>query len=52
MTHEMFVFLCYAITALVIILMLLWVIFDGRLQQKELRRLEAAGVKRRSDAAS
>tara|TARA_R110002126_G_scaffold124350_5_gene266193 strand:- start:1961 stop:2119 length:159 start_codon:yes stop_codon:yes gene_type:complete len=52
MTHEMFVFLSYAITGIVILSMLFWVIFDGRAQQKELRRLEASGVKRRSDVAS
>lgn len=49
MSHEAFVFISYAITALTVVGMVLWVTLDGRARRRELASLEAAGIKRRSE---
>lgn len=49
MSHEAFVITSYTITALVVVGMVLWVVLDGRARRREIERLEAAGIKRRSD---
>ncbi|MEO9458871.1 MAG: heme exporter protein CcmD [Lentilitoribacter sp.] len=49
MSHEMFVFLSYAAVVVVLGIVICWIIFDGKARKAELARLEAAGVKRRSE---
>lgn len=46
-----FIISAYALTALAIAAMTIWVIIDYRRQQHILRDLEARGVSRRSDRA-
>ncbi|MDP2732895.1 MAG: heme exporter protein CcmD [Hoeflea sp.] len=48
MSHETFVFLSYAATALVLAGLLLSILADGRARKRELAELEAQGVRRRS----
>lgn len=50
MSHEAFVFLSYAATALTLSGLLAVIVLDGRARQRELRELEAQGVRRRSQA--
>jgi heme exporter protein D len=38
----------YAVTAVVLALLVAWVIADGRLQRRRLAALEARGIRRRS----
>lgn len=49
MSHEAFVFISYAATALAVVGMVFWVVLDGRSRRRELSNLEAAGIKRRSE---
>tara|TARA_R110002020_G_scaffold156117_8_gene337675 strand:- start:7290 stop:7463 length:174 start_codon:yes stop_codon:yes gene_type:complete len=48
MSHEAFVFLSYAATALILAGLLLVILLDGRARKRELAELEAQGVRRRS----
>lgn len=50
MSHGFFVFASYAITLIVMALLVLWVVFDGRARKGEIARLEEQGVKRRSSS--
>lgn len=50
MSHETFVFLSYAATALTLGGLLAIIVLDGRARRRELGELEAQGVRRRSDA--
>lgn len=50
MSHEAFVFWSYAATALTLGALLAVILLDGRARKRELRELEAQGVRRRSDA--
>jgi heme exporter protein D len=52
MSHEMFVFLSYAAAVVVLGVVIVWILLDGRARKAELTRLEAAGVKRRSEQNS
>ena len=52
MLHEMFVFLSYAAAVLVLGVVIAWILLDGKARKAELARLEAAGVKRRSEQNS
>ena len=47
-THASFIWAAYAITALVISALLLWLFADGHRQRTALKHLDARGVKRRS----
>lgn len=47
-----FILASYGITIAVILLLVLWVITDGRAQSKALAELEARGIRRRSQARS
>lgn len=49
MSHELFVFLSYAAVVVVLGIVMCWIILDGKARKAELARLEAAGVKRRSE---
>ncbi|UXS02553.1 heme exporter protein CcmD [Agrobacterium tumefaciens] len=48
MTHNFYIGMSYAATGLVVLGLIIWVIADGKGRQRELRQLEAAGVRRRS----
>jgi heme exporter protein D len=48
MSHAGFIASAYIITAVVLGLLVLWVIADGRLQRRRLAALEARGIRRRS----
>lgn len=48
MTHMTYVIASYAISALVLTGMITWILLDQRTQRRELQRLEAQGVRRRS----
>ena len=43
-----FIFTSYALVALVVVALIIWVALDFSLQKRSLRELEASGVKRRS----
>lgn len=47
--HAVFIVASYAVVAVVIALLISWVIIDGRRIGRELARLEAQGVRRRSE---
>lgn len=48
MSHEVFVFLSYAATALTLGGLVAAIMLDGRARKRELAELEAQGVRRRS----
>ncbi|MDI6835913.1 MAG: heme exporter protein CcmD [Rhizobiaceae bacterium] len=48
MSHEFYIYVSYGVTGLVILALIGWVWLDGRARQRELKELEAAGVRRRS----
>lgn len=49
MTHAAYVFAAYAMSALVLGGLGVWIITDMRARRRELAELEARGVRRRSD---
>jgi heme exporter protein D len=51
MTHLGYVLAAYAATAIALLGMIAGVLFDLRAQKRKLDRLEAGGVRRRSEAA-
>ncbi len=51
MSHEAFVFLSYAATAVTLLGLLALTLADGRARKRELAELEAQGVRRRSQSA-
>lgn len=48
MTHAFYIGLSYGITFSLVIIMTLWIWLDGRARQRELKALEASGIRRRS----
>ena len=50
-THALYVTAAYAITAVVLIGLIGWILIDQRDRKRELAELEASGVRRRSDKA-
>jgi heme exporter protein D len=48
--HTGFIVAAYVTTAVVLVVLILWVALDGRAQQRRLADLEARGVRRRSAA--
>jgi heme exporter protein CcmD len=52
MSHDFYILLSYAVTFGLIGLVVIWTWLDGRARQRELKALEAAGVRRRSAAVS
>ena len=50
--HTAFIVTAYAIAALVVVLLIVWVLLDYRAQKQNLADLETRGVMRRSDRAS
>jgi heme exporter protein D len=47
-THGGFILTAYLVTAIVLVGVFLWIVLDGRSQQRRLADLEARGVRRRS----
>ena len=50
--HTDFIIAAYAIAALVIIGLIVWIELDNRAQRRHLKRLQAQGVTRRSDKSA
>lgn len=48
MTHAFYVNMSYLAAGLTVIGLTLWTYLDGRAQQRALKELEAAGIRRRS----
>ncbi|MEY9779414.1 heme exporter protein CcmD [Sinorhizobium fredii] len=48
MNHAAYVIASYAVAFAVAAGLVLWVVGDGRARQRELKALEAAGIRRRS----
>ena len=46
--HAGFIIAAYAVTAVVLVAMVAWIVLDGRRMQRRLDELEARGVRRRS----
>ncbi|ASY70832.1 heme exporter protein CcmD [Sinorhizobium fredii] len=51
MSHAAYVIASYAVAFAVAAGLVLWVVGDGRARQRELKALEAAGIRRRSAEA-
>ena len=49
-THDLYVAAAYGVSALVLAALVLWIAADQRARRRELAALEAAGIRRRSDA--
>jgi heme exporter protein D len=47
--HAGFIIASYGLTVLVIVVLFVWIVADGRSQRRQLDDLEARGVRRRSD---
>ncbi|MDK9696562.1 MAG: heme exporter protein CcmD [Siculibacillus sp.] len=47
--HAGFILASYGLSALVIVVLFVWVAVDGRAQRRQLADLEARGIRRRSD---
>ncbi|WEX77300.1 heme exporter protein CcmD [Sinorhizobium numidicum] len=52
MSHTAYMIASYAVAALTVAGLVLWIIGDGRARQRELKTLEAAGIRRRSAEVS
>ncbi|MCZ7889936.1 MULTISPECIES: heme exporter protein CcmD [Agrobacterium] len=52
MTHAFYIGMSYAATGLVVLCLIAWVVVDGQARKRELRQLEASGVRRRARSAS
>jgi heme exporter protein D len=46
--HAGFIVAAYAVTAVVLVALVLWLVLDGRAQRRRLAVLEARGIRRRS----
>ncbi len=51
-THALYIWASYGVVALVVGALIAWVVADGRRVKRELERLEAQGVRRRSGQAA
>lgn len=52
MTHAFYIGMSYAATGLVVLCLIAWVIVDGLARKRELKQLEASGIRRRARASS
>ncbi|AMD60165.1 heme exporter protein CcmD [Rhizobium pusense] len=52
MTHAFYIGMSYAATGLVVLCLIAWVVVDGQARKRELKELEASGVRRRTRAGS
>lgn len=48
MSHAAYVIASYLVAAVTVAGLVLWVVGDGRARRRELKALEAAGIRRRS----
>ena len=48
--HALYVTAAYAVSALMLAALIVWIVADQRARLRELAELEAAGIRRRSDA--
>ncbi len=48
MTHAFYVYSAWGVSVVVIVVMIAVIMLDGRRQQNELKRLDKAGIRRRS----
>jgi heme exporter protein D len=46
--HAGFIIAAYLVTLVVLVILVAWIVLDGRLQKRRLAELEARGVRRRS----
>ncbi|MES5100822.1 heme exporter protein CcmD [Agrobacterium sp. BA1120] len=51
MSHAFYIGMSYALTGLIVSVLIAWIWFDGRARRKEMAQLEASGVRRRARAA-
>jgi heme exporter protein D len=49
--HAGFIIAAYAVTVLVLVAMVAWIVSDGRAQRRRIADLEARGIRRRSSGA-
>lgn len=47
MSHDFYIGMSYGATGLIVASLIAWVVMDGRHRQRELKLLEASGVRRR-----
>jgi heme exporter protein D len=47
MSHEFYIGMSYGVTGLIVAALIVWVIADGKSRQRELKVLEASGIRRR-----
>ena len=50
--HAAFVWVAYGAAAVVLVVLAVWLVLDGRRQQRLIDELEARGVRRRSERGS
>ena len=50
MSHTFYISLSYGLTGLIVIALIGWVMLDGRARSRELKELEASGIRRRASA--
>jgi heme exporter protein D len=50
--HGAFIWISYAVVALTIALLIIWLIADGRKQAADLEALERRGIKRRASSGA
>ena len=50
MSHAYYIGLSYGLTGLIVIALIGWVMLDGRARNRELKELEASGIRRRASA--
>jgi heme exporter protein D len=50
MSHTFYIAMSYGVTALISFGLIAWVMLDGRARQREIKQLEASGIRRRSAA--
>jgi heme exporter protein D len=47
-THTFFVLACYGASAMVLGILTLWIVLDGRFTRRRLAEMESRGIRRRS----
>lgn len=52
MTHFDFVAAAYGVSAIALIALAAWILFDQRARRREMAELEAKGIRRRSEQGS
>ncbi|MGV1772781.1 heme exporter protein CcmD [Agrobacterium vitis] len=52
MKYAFYIGTAYGLTAAAILFMVVWIWLEGRARQKELKALEASGIRRRSDPST